>query len=303
MMRVFITGATGWIGSAVTGELLANGHEVVGLARSDASADALAAAGATALRGSLTDLDVLRAGAAAADAVAHLGFVHDFANFAESGRIERAAVEALAETLVGSGRPLLIASGVAGFRAGVLTELDATTQIGPDSARGGSEALVLSYADRGVRSIAARFAPTVHGAGDRGFTATLAAIARRTGTAAYLGDGAGRWPAVHRLDAAVLVRLALETAEPGTVVHAIAEEGVPTRDIAAALGAALGVPVSSVAQADADAHFGWIGRFWGIDAPASSALTRERFGWTPTRPTLLEDIAAGAYSESVPHND
>lgn len=301
-MRVFVTGASGWIGSAVTDELLANGHEVTGLARSDASAAAIEAAGGSVVRGSLTDLDVLRDAAAASDAVIHLGFVHDFANFAESGRIERRVVEMFGETLSGSDRPLLLASGVAFPIGRALTEDDRTPDGGAESPRGSSEALAMSFADKGVRSIGIRFAPTVHGAGDYGFSSTIAGIALRTGVSGYVGDGSGRWPAVHRADAATVVRLALESGPAGSIVHAVAEEGIPTKQIAEAHAAALGVPAASIAPEDAEAHFGWIARFWGADVPASSAITRERYGWTPTHPTLLEDIAAGVYAHPTPHN-
>lgn len=295
-MRIFVTGATGWIGTAVSAELLAAGHEVVGLARTDDAADTLAARGIEVLRGELTDLDSLRAGAATADAVAHLAFVHDFARFAESGVIEHHAVAALAETLAPRGGALIVASGMAGYPGQTLTEATPSTQHGIESMRGGSENLALGWAAQGVRAMAARFAPTVHGMGDHGFTAELARIARTQGFAGYVGDGMNRWPAVHRTDAARLVRLAIEGGEPGTIVHAVAEDGIPARDIAAWLGAALGVPVRSVAPADADAHFGWIGRFFAADIAASATLTRERFAWEPTGPTLAEDIAAGAYS-------
>jgi len=295
-MRIFVTGATGWIGTAVTGELLDAGHDVVGLARSDASARTLAARGATPLRGTLDDLGTIKDATAAADGVIHLGFVHDFDRFAESGRIERAVVETIGDTLAGSDRPFLLAAGVAGLTPGrVATEDDVTGAVGPDAPRGGSEALALSFADRGVRSVALRFAASVHGIGDHGFVAELARVARERGVSGYLGDGANRWPAVHRSDAARLVRLALDDAPAGGVVHAVAEEGVATRDIAEALGRSLDLPVGPVDPADAAEHFGWIGRFFALDAPTSSALTRERYGWTPTGPTLLDDIAAGGY--------
>ncbi|GMA25481.1 hypothetical protein GCM10025864_32400 [Luteimicrobium album] len=226
----------------------------------------------------------------------HLGFVHDFDRFAESGRIERAVVETIGDTLAGSDRPFLLAAGVAGIAPGrVVTEDDPTTAVGPDAPRGGSEALALSYADRGVRSVALRFAASVHGIGDHGFVATLAQIARDRGTSGYIGDGANRWPAVHRSDAARLVALALDAAPAGSVVHAVGEEGVPTRDIAEALGRSLGLPTDSVAPEDAGDAFGWMARFFGLDAPTSSVLTQERYGWTPTGPTLLDDIAAGGY--------
>ena len=301
-MHLFLTGASGWIGSAVTDELLAHGHTVTGLARSDASAAALDAKGVTVVRGSLTDLDTIRAAAAAADGVVHLGFVHDFANFAESGRIERAVVQALGDTLAGSDRPLAVASGVATPMGRPLTEGDATPNVGPDAPRGGSEALALDFAGRGVRSIALRFAPTVHGPGDQGFSATIAAVARRTGVSGYIGDGTNRWPAVHRTDAARLVRLALESAEPGTRVHVVGEEGIAIKEMAEAHAAVLGLPVASIAPADAAEHFGWIAMFLGADVPTSNALTRERFGWEPTGATLLDDIRAGVYAEAAPHN-
>ncbi|GAA3800009.1 SDR family oxidoreductase [Cellulomonas soli] len=295
-MRVFVTGASGWIGSAVVPELQAAGHQVVGLARSDAAAARLEAAGVEVRRGSLDDLDSLRAGAEDADGVIHLGFKHDFSDYAGAGRTERAVVEAFGEALAGSDRPLLLASGVAMLAPGrVATELDATTAVGPDAPRGGSEALALGLVDRGVRSVALRFAPTVHGEGDHGFLATLVGIARTTGRSGYLGDGSNRWPAVHRSDAARMVRLALGAAPAGSVVHGVGEEGVPTRVIAEAIGRGLDVPVGPVAAEDAAAHFGWIGAFFGVDAPTSSALTQERLGWTPTGPSLLDDLEAGHY--------
>ncbi|OHV33845.1 MULTISPECIES: SDR family oxidoreductase [Pseudofrankia] len=296
-MRVFVTGASGWIGSAVTDELLAHGYDVVGLARSDESAAALAAKGATAHRGGLDDLDSLASGAEAADGVIHLAFNHDFADYAGAGRTEHAAVQRMLDTLKGSDRPFLLASGLASGAIGrPLTEDDASPFRGADSMRGGSENLALDFADRGVRTVALRFSPTVHGMGDHGFTATLTRIAKEAGVAGYIGDGATRWAAVHRSDAARLVRLALEKAPAGSRVHAVAEGGIPSRDIAAAIGDYLGLPTASVPPADAEAHFGWIGRFFGMDAVASNARTRELLGWTPTGPTLLEDIAAGAYA-------
>ncbi len=296
-MRVFVTGASGWIGSAVVSELLGAGHEVVGLARSEESATAVRSAGAAVQRGSLDDLDSLRAGAEHADGVVHLGFKHDFSDMAGAARTERAAIELFGDVLAGSDRPLLFASGVAGLTPGrVLTERDANPSSGPDAPRGGGENLALSFAERGVRSVSLRFAPTVHGQGDHGFTSVIVAAAHAAGVSGYIGDGSNRWPAVHRSDAARLVRLALEQAPAGGVVHAVAEEGIPTREIAAAIGEHLALPVESVAPDAAAERFGWIARFFGTDMPTSSALTRERFGWTPTGPTLLEDIAAGAYA-------
>ncbi len=297
LMRVFVTGASGWIGSAVVPELLEAGHQVVGLARSDESAEALVAAGATAQRGSLDDLESLRAGAEASDAVIHLAFKHDFSDYVGAGHTERAAIELFGNTLAGSDRPLLFASGVALIAPGrVATEHDPSPMSGPDSPRGGSEQLALEFADRGVRSVSLRFAPTVHGDGDHGFVSTIVGVAREKGTSGYVGDGSNRWPAVHRLDAARMVRLALEKAPAGSVVHGVGEVGIAARDIAEVIGAQLDVPVTSVAPDDAAAHFGWIGGFFGLDIPASSTLTQEMLGWTPTHPRLLEDLAAGYYT-------
>ncbi|WP_076263426.1 SDR family oxidoreductase [Intrasporangium flavum] len=297
-MRVFVTGASGWIGSAVVGELLEAGHEVDGLARSDASASALEQRGVRVVRGDLDDLASIRSGADQADAVVHLGFKHDFTDYEASGRTERAVVAALGDVLAGSGRALLLASGVALSPGRVLTEADAAPG-GADLPRGGSEELAISFAGRGLRPVALRFSPTVHGSGDHGFTARLAQVAAETGVAAYVGDGSNRWPAVHRSDAARLVRLALEDASGPSVVHAVAEEGVTARDIAEALGRGLGVPTVSVDPAAAMEHFGWIGRFFALDLPASSEQTRSRLGWEPTGPTLLEDLDAGHYTRGL----
>jgi nucleoside-diphosphate-sugar epimerase len=296
-MRVFVTGASGWIGSAVVDELLAAGHGVVGLARSDASAAALEAKGATVVRGDLDDLDALRRGAGDAEAVVHLANKHDWANPAESNRAERAAVEALGAALVGTDRPFLVASGAAGLAQGRPgTEDDPSPAVGPDAPRGGSENRALEFVAQGVRTVPVRFAPTVHGMDDHGFIAYITAAARRHGTSAAVGEGTNAWSAVHVADAARLVRLALEADLPGgTVLHAVAEEAIPTRDIAAAIGAALGVPTSSVAPEDAVEHFGFIGMFFAMDMSASSEHTRKLLGWAPTGPTLREDIAAGAY--------
>ena len=296
-MRVFVTGASGWIGSATVDELLGTGYQVVGLARSDGSAASLEAKGVTVLRGDLDDLDALRRGAADADAVAHLANKHDWNNPAESNRAERAAVETLAEALAGSDRPFVLAAGLAGLTQGRPgTEADPSPAVGPDSPRGGSENLALDYVDRGVRTISARFAPTVHGMRDHGFIAYITAAARRHGVSAYVGDGSAAWSAVHRSDAARLVRLGLEKAPAGSRLHAVAEEAIPTRAIAEAIAEALGVPVTSVAAEDAVEHFGFIGRFFALDMSASSNRTRELLDWTPTGPTLIEDIKAGAYT-------
>jgi nucleoside-diphosphate-sugar epimerase len=295
-MRVFVTGASGWIGSAVTDELLAHDHEVVGLARSDESAAALEAKGAKPHRGSLDDPDSLAAGVMAADGVVHLAFNHDFTDYAGAGRTERAAVQRMLDVLAGTDRPFLLASGLATEVTGrPMTEGDPSPHHGAGSMRGGSENLALEYADRGVRSVALRFAASVHGMRDHGFVARLTEIAEDRGVSGYIGDGASRWPAVHRNDAAQLVRLALDKAPAGARVHAVAEGGIESRAIAAAIGDRLGLPTVSVAPEDAAAHFGWLARFFGMDITASSARTQEELGWTPTGPTLLEDIAAGAY--------
>ena len=296
-MRVFVTGASGWIGSAVTDELLAHDHKVIGLARSDDAAAALEAKGVTAHRGSLDDLDSLASAAAAADGVIHLAFKHDFTDFAGAGRSEHAAVQRMLDTLKGSARPFLLASGLASDVTGrPLTEDDTSPHNGADSMRGGSENLALSYADHGVRPVALRFAPTVHGKGDHGFTAILTKIANERGAAGYIDDGSTRWAAVHRSDAARMVRLALDKAPAGARMHAVAEQGLRSRDIAAAIGDYLGLPTVPVARGDAEAHFGWIGALFAMDLTALSARTQELLGWTPSGPTLFEDIAAGAYA-------
>jgi nucleoside-diphosphate-sugar epimerase len=295
-MHVFVTGASGWIGSAVVDELLSAGHDVVGLARSESSARSLEAKGASVQRGDLDDIDSLHAGAASADAVVHLANKHDFANPAVSNLAERNAVKTLGDALVGSGRPFLVAAGVAGLVAGrPATENDANPSHGLESPRGGSENLALEFAGRGVRAVGIRFAPTVHGRGDHGFVSMLVDVARATGISGFVGDGGNRWPAVHRSDAARLVRLALDSAEPGSVLHAVGEEGVPTRTIAEAIGRGLDLPVTSIPAEQAVRHFGWIGGFFGADLPASSAITRQRLGWAPSGPTLADDLANGAY--------
>lgn len=298
-MRVFITGATGWIGAAVVPELVGAGHQVVGLARSEASAAALAAAGAEAQRGTLDDLDGLRSGAAASDGVLHLAFKHDEAfsgHFEAAADADRRAIETIGAALEGSGRPLVIASGLAGHRPGVVaTENDAPDPHSPAGHRVLSEQTALSLATAGVRSSSLRLPPTVHGDGDHGFVATLVGIARDKGVSGYIGDGANRWPAVHRLDAARLFRLALESAPAGSVLHTVAEQGVPMRDIAEAIGRQLDLPVTSIAPDQAGDHFGWLARFLAIDVQASSALTRELLGWQPTRPGLIDDLEAGHY--------
>lgn len=293
-MRVFVTGASGWIGSAVVPELLAAGHDVLGLARSDAAAASLAALGVDVHRGGLDDPDSLRAGAAAADGVVHLAYNHDFANMADAARTDREAIQALGSALVGTGGPLVFASGVLGLASGrIATERDE-----PDPAvhpRVANGQLAMSFASQGVRTSSVRFAPTVHGAGDHGFIAVLVNIARDKGVSAYIDDGNNRWPAVHRLDAAKLVRLAVEDAPTGSALHAVAEEGVPTRAIAETIGRQLGVPIVSIPATQAGEHFGWIGMFWAIDSTASNDLTRELLGWKPTEVGLIDDLEQGHY--------
>ncbi len=300
-MNVFVTGASGWIGFATVDELLAAGHQVTGLARSDASAAALAAKSAGVLRGDLDDLGSIRAGAAGADAVIHLANKHDWSNPAASNAAERAAVQTIGDTLVGSDRPFLLASGVAALTNGrPATEEDASPFHGPESPRGGSENLALEFVDRGVHTVSLRFAPTVHGGGDHGFIAAIAAIARQKGVSGYPGAGTNRWAAVHRFDAARLVALGLEKAPAGARLHAVAETGIPSRDIAEAIGRAFGLPVASIDTDDVPDHFGWIGTFFGMDLSATSTGTRELLGWTPTGPTLIQDLDAGAYSARTP---
>lgn len=284
-MRYFVTGASGWIGSAVVAELIEAGHEVVGLARSDASAERVRALGAGVHRGELDDLDSLVAGAAASDGVVHLGYNHDFSRMGEAAQTDLAAITAIGAALEGTDRPLLIASGTLGLATGRVATEEDDADPGSHPRIAGAQA-ALDFAGRGVRSIVARFAPTVHGPGDPGFVAVLVAKARETGVAGYVGDGANRWPAVHRLDAARLVRLAVEAAPAGSVVHATAEEGIPTVQIAEAIGQALGIETASVAPE----HFDWLGPFFAADVPASSARTRALLGWEPQEPGLLEDI-------------
>jgi nucleoside-diphosphate-sugar epimerase len=299
-MHVFVTGATGWIGSAVVEELLGAGHEVTGLARSDAAALALAEAGARVRRGDLDDLDSLREGAFDAQGVVHLANKHDWADPAGTNRTERAAVETIADALAGTDRPFVLAAALSGLvRGRPAAESDPSPAVGPDSPRGGSENLVLEHADKGVRAISVRFAPSVHGAGDPGFLAAITAAAHRHGVSGYVGDGTAAWSAVHRPAAARLVRLGLEHAPAGSRLHAVAEEAVSTREIAEAVGRASGLPVVPVAPEDAAGHFGFVGRFFGMDMSASSTRTRELLGWTPTGPTLVEDIEAGAYAREA----
>jgi nucleoside-diphosphate-sugar epimerase len=299
LMRVFVTGASGWIGSAVVPELLEAGHQVVGLARSDAAAAALEAAGAHVQRGTLDDLEVLRDAAAASDGVIHLAFKHDIAfsgDFQAAADADLRAIETFGEALAGTDRPLLIASGTLGLAPGrVATEADGLEPGSAGSPREAGAQAAYSFAARGVRSSVVRLAPTNHGDGDNGFMATLVAVARDKGVAGYIGDGSNRWPAVHRLDTAHLIRLAVENAPAGSTLHAVAEEGIPIRDIAEVIGRHLGVPVASVSPEDAGQHFTWMAGFIGYDAPASSTLTRELLHWQPKQIGLLEDLDQSHY--------
>jgi len=305
-MRIFVTGASGWIGSGVVPELIGAGHEVVGLARSDASAAALVAAGAEAERGTLDDLEILEKAAASSDGVIHLAFKHEIAftgDFQGAADADRRAVEVFGEALAGSDRPLVIASGVLGLAPGrVATEMDgrgidpALAAHGPGpQARAATAQFTLSLASRGVRSSVVRLPPTCHGDGDNGFMAIIVGIARAKGVSGYVGGGANRWPAVHRIDAAKLFRLAVEKAPAGSALHAVAEEGVPIRYVAEVIGKHLDLPVISVTAEDAGEHFGFLGGFLGADSPASSALTRELLGWQTTEPGLIEDLDQDYY--------
>lgn len=295
-MRVFVTGATGFVGSAVVNELLAAGHSVLGVARSEQAAAALAAHGVDVHRGSLEEPESFAAGAAACDGVIHTAFNHDFSRFADNAAAERKAVEAMGEALAGSGRPLVGTTGTGMLQPGRLgTEDDTGNPDGAASLRKPMEEAAIALAARGVRSAVVRLPPSVHGDGDHGFVPWLIRIAQEKGVSAYIDDGANRWPAVHRLDAAKLYRLALEKGVGGTRYHAVADEGVPTRRIAEVIGRRLGLPVVSVPREQAADHFGFLGHFFGLDIPASSAKTRASLGWQPTGPGLIEDIDREAY--------
>ena len=290
-MRIFVTGATGFIGTAVVQELLGAGHQVLGLSRSEKGNQALTAAGAAVHRGALADLDSLRRGAAAADGVIHLAFVHDFSQYAAAGETDQRAIEAMSEALAGTNKPLVVTSGLAGLASGRLaTEADTPASMGRVS-----EPTALAQVARGVRAMVVRLAPSVHDDGDYGFVPTLINIAREKGATAYVGEGQNRWPAVHRLDAARLFRLALERGVAGGRYHGAADEGIPMRDIAAVIGRHLNVPVITKTPAEATDYFGWMALFAGLDMPATSARTQQEMGWHPTHKGLLADLEEGSY--------
>ena len=295
-MRVFLTGATGFVGSVVLEDLIQAGHQVLALVRGDDAAARVALAGAEAHRGDLSAPDDLAAAAKTCDGVIHTAFIHDFSNLAESAKIDLAAIEAIGAALAGSGKPFVVTSAIGVLSPGrLVTENDVPM---PDSAgahRVASELAALALAKRGVRASVVRLPPSVHGEGDYGFVPALIGIARKQAASAYIGDGMNRWPAVHRRDAARLYRLALESGVAGTAYHGVADEGVATRHIAEVIGRRLDVPVQGLSDEQAAGHFGWLGRFFGADWFASSAQTQQSLGWKPTHPGLLEDLDRAAY--------
>jgi nucleoside-diphosphate-sugar epimerase len=294
-MRVFVTGATGFIGAAIVQELTRAGHRVTGLARSDAAAQVLAKPGVSVHRGQLEDVESLRRGAGAADGVIHTAFNHDFTRFKENCEMDRQAIEALGSALVGSERPLVVTSGIGLLRQGQLATEESRPPSSSDNPRAASEEAARSLADRGVRVSVVRLAPSVHGDGDHGFVPILIKIAREKGASTYIGEGTNRWPAVHRLDAAHLFRLALEKGAAHAYYHGAAEEGVPFRHIAEVIGRRLGVPVLSRPAEQAAAHFGWFAPFAAMDVPVSSRRTRELLGWRPVQPGLIADLDGPTY--------
>ncbi len=293
-MRVFVTGASGFIGVAVIKELRDHGHEVLGLARSDASAAAIKSLGGEVLRGSIEDLEILRRGAAEADGVIHLAFIHDFSKFVENGQIDKRAIEAIGEVLVGTNKPFVVTSGTGLLAPGRLATEDDVARDGEGVPRV-SEPAAFAFAPRGVRVSAIRL-PQVHGGeGKAGFIGYAFEIARQKGVSAYVGDGANRWPSAHRVDVAKLYRLALEKGRAGAAYHAVADEGIPMREIAEVLARQLNVQAQSITQDAAPAHFGFLAIFAGLDMPASSAKTRAELGWKPTEIGCLEDIGQPGY--------
>jgi len=295
-MKIFVTGATGFIGTALVQELTKAGHRVLGLARSAASIEKLKAAGAEVQQGDLEDLDSLRAGAAAADGVIHAGFVHDFSRFAEVCQIDKVAIETLGATLAGSNRPFIVTSGTALVNQGILATEDMPSMHDVNRFPRVSEPALESFTSRGVRTAIIRLAPSVHGEGDyRGFIPTLINIARQKGVVAYIGEGLNRWNAVHRLDAVHLYRLALEKGEAGMKYHAVADEGITLKTISEMIGQQLNLPVISITQEEAPAHFGWFAMMASLDCPASSQRTQKRLDWKPVHATLPEDLANGIY--------
>lgn len=293
-MRVFVTGATGFIGFATVKELLGAGHEVLGLSRSDAGAEALQAAGAEVLRGTLDDLDVLRKGAATTDGVIHLAFIHDWANFRKSCEADRKAIEAMGEELKGTEKPLLVTSGTATLAQGrASTEQDAPLPVTEAYPRA-SEATAMALAEQGVKASVVRL-PQVHDPKKQGLVSYLVMIAKEKGASAYIGDGGQRWPAVHRLDAARLYRLALEKGAKGARYHAVGEEGVPAKAMAEVIGRKMGLPVVSKTPEEAAEHFGWLGMFAAMDMPAQSEWTQKELGWKPTGPGMIEDLEKGEF--------
>ncbi len=298
-MRVFVTGATGFVGSAVVQELIGAGHHVIGLARTDAAAATLDAVGAQIHRGELEDLESLRQGAAMADGVIHTGFIHDFARFKHVCEIDHRAIHALGEALVGTQRPLIITSGTALLTNDrTATENDLRDAVSDTYPRASEKAAVELIA-RGVNASIVRLSPSVHGDGDHGFVPMLIAMAREKGVSAYIGDGNNRWSAVHRFDAARLFRLALENGMSGARYHGVAEEGIAFREIAEIIGRRLNIPVVSKSSEEAPAHFTWFTLFAGLDCPASSTQTRQQLGWKPEQPGLLADIDRAPYFQSV----
>lgn len=296
-MRVFVTGASGWVGTAVTRELVTAGHQVLGLVRSDDKAKAIKALGAEALLGSMEDVESLRTGAAKSDGIIHTAFNHDFSKFADNSAHDRRTIETLGAVLEGSSRPLLVTSGFARLTNGrPATEDDASPPTSESFPRV-SEHTAMALAERGIHASVVRLAPSVHGRGDKGFVPNLVNLAREKGQSAYIGDGMNYWTGVHRLDAARLYRLALERGAKGERYHAADEEGVAFKDIAAAIGKGLGVPVVSTTGDATTKHFGWFAGFAAMTMSASSAKTRKLLGWEPKQPGLLDDIANAGYCD------